>query len=143
MESIQRRLIALCLMLTVVVVSLPAAADDMMDDQINTRPTMLAMLGDALLARPMLLGITAVGTVVFVVTLPFSALGGAMKESAQTLVVAPARSTFMRCLGCTAIQDEWKNKRTAAEGQQLPDPAQQNQQQDQQQEDQQQQSQAQ
>lgn len=110
MESIQRRLVALFMSLMLGMASLPAVAEEILDDQINNRPTAMAMLGDAIVARPILLGVTAVGTVLFVATLPFSALGGNVKETAQTLVVGPAKSTFTRCLGCTAVQDEWKNK---------------------------------
>jgi len=111
MESIQRRVIALLMTLMVSLGSLPAAAQEVLDDQINTRPTALAMFSDAVLFRPVLLAGTLVGTGAFVLTLPFSALGGNVKESADTLVVGIAKSTFTRCLGCTATQDEWKNRR--------------------------------
>jgi hypothetical protein len=42
---------------------------------------------------------TAVGVVTFVVTLPFSALGGNVGEAGQILVVDPAKYTFVRPLG--------------------------------------------
>ncbi len=113
MESIQRRLVALLMSLMIGVASLPAAAEEILDDQINNRPSPMAILGDVLVARPILLGVTVVGTALFVVSLPFSALGGNVKEVAQTMVVGPAKSTFTRCLGCTATQDEWKNKQIA------------------------------
>lgn len=116
MEFIQRRLLALLVSVMVGVASVPASADEEpVDDQVNKRPTATAMLGDALLARPMLLALTAGGTALFVVTLPFSALGGNVAEAGKTLVIGPAKSTFMRCLGCTAIQDEWKHKQVAGE----------------------------
>lgn len=110
MESIQRRLVALLMIFTVGMASLPAVADEMLDDQINTRPSAMAMLGDAIIARPMLLALTIGGTAIFLVTLPFSALGGNVGEAGKTLVVGPAKSTFTRCIGCTQTQDEWKNK---------------------------------
>lgn len=86
-----------------------AAADDT-DDQINQRPSALAMVGDAVFARPLLFAGTLVGTTAFVASLPFSALGGNVEEVAKILVVGPAKSTFTRCLGCTATQDAWKNR---------------------------------
>jgi hypothetical protein len=113
MELIQRRLIALMMMFMVGMASLPAAADEMLDDQINQRPGAGAMALDALIARPLLLALTTAGVGLFVVTLPFSALGGTMAETAKTLVSGPAHSTFLRCLGCTKTQDEWKNKQVA------------------------------
>ncbi|MCZ6644508.1 MAG: hypothetical protein O7F71_23280 [Gammaproteobacteria bacterium] len=63
-------------------------------------PTALAMAGDLVIARPIGAVITVVGAVAFVVSLPFSAAGGNVEEAAQTLVVGPARATFVRCLGC-------------------------------------------
>ncbi len=57
------------------------------------------MVTDALVARPLGLGATIIGTAAWIITLPFSALGGNVNEAAQTLIVAPARYTFVRPLG--------------------------------------------
>jgi hypothetical protein len=59
------------------------------------------MTGDLLVGRPLLLGATIVGTAVYLVTLPFSLAGGNATEAGKTLVLGPAKSTFIRCLGCT------------------------------------------
>lgn len=64
-------------------------------------PSALAMVGDAIIARPLGVVFTAIGAVAYVVTLPFSLAGGNAKEAGETLVVGPARATFVRCLGCT------------------------------------------
>jgi len=81
----------------------------------DEEPSELAMLGDALVARPLLAGATFLGWAAFTVTLPVSALGGNVDQAAEKLVRAPARSTFLRCLGCTPIQHEHRQseKRTA------------------------------
>lgn len=63
-------------------------------------PTALAMTGDLVVARPLGVAITVVGAAVFVASLPFSALGGNISQSADALVTKPAAETFMRCLGC-------------------------------------------
>ncbi len=63
-------------------------------------PTAMAMTGDLVIARPIGMVITVVGAVAFVVSLPFSAAGGNIEQAAETLVVGPARETFVRCLGC-------------------------------------------
>ena len=55
---------------------------------------------DLIIARPIGAVITAAGAVAFVVGLPFSAIAGTVRESAQVLVVGPARETFVRCIGC-------------------------------------------
>ena len=66
----------------------------------ENEPSAMAMTGDLIIARPVGLAITAVGVAAFVVSLPFSAAGGNVQEAADTLVVTPARETFVRCLGC-------------------------------------------
>lgn len=70
------------------------------DEELAAKPTGLEMAGDALIARPLMLGATILGTGVFLVSLPFSALGGNVDEAGETLVANPARATFVRCLGC-------------------------------------------
>jgi len=72
-----------------------------MASTVEETPSALAMTGDLLIARPLLMVITVVSTAVFVVALPFSALGGNTQESAKTLVAEPFQATFIRCLGCT------------------------------------------
>ncbi len=57
------------------------------------------MLADAFLLRPVMLVGSVVTVATFVVTLPFSALGGNVKESADKLVVEPLKYTFVRPLG--------------------------------------------
>jgi hypothetical protein len=57
------------------------------------------MLVDGIVVRPLGIVATLIGGAVFVVTLPFSALGGNVSESGQSLVVDPARMTFKRPLG--------------------------------------------
>lgn len=64
-------------------------------------PGMFAMLGDLVIARPLLLGVTAIGAAAFVVSLPFTLLGGNVTEAGQELVLRPGTETFARCLGCT------------------------------------------
>ncbi|ABA57854.1 hypothetical protein Noc_1360 [Nitrosococcus oceani ATCC 19707] len=68
--------------------------------RIEDEPRYFRMIGDLLIARPLLLVATGLGTGIFLASLPFSALGGNVKEAADTLVVGPARQTFTRCLGC-------------------------------------------
>lgn len=115
MEFIQRRLLALVVSVAVGAASLPAYAGELTADDIgvNERPSAAAMVGDALIGRPMLLALTVGGTALYVITLPFSALGGNAGDAAKLLVVGPAKSTFMRCLGCTDSQDKWKHQNAA------------------------------
>ncbi|MCU1749508.1 multidrug transporter [Pseudomonas sp. 6D_7.1_Bac1] len=63
-------------------------------------PPAYAMIGDLLIARPLLVVATVIGAGVFVVSLPFTALGGGIGDAGQALVVDPAKAAFVRCLGC-------------------------------------------
>ncbi|RRV82330.1 multidrug transporter [Stutzerimonas stutzeri] len=67
-------------------------------------PKAYSMVGDLIIARPLLIAATAIGAGVFVVSLPFTALGGNVKEAGQALVADPAREAFVRCLGCTSSE---------------------------------------
>jgi hypothetical protein len=58
-----------------------------------------AMVADGLLLRPGGVIATLLGTVVFVVTLPFSIPTKSVEKAAQKLVVDPAKYTFVRPLG--------------------------------------------
>lgn len=64
------------------------------------QPSAEAMILDGLVFRPLSLAATAVGTGIFIVTLPFSAIGGNVDEAGDTLIMQPARATFGPCLGC-------------------------------------------
>jgi hypothetical protein len=74
----------------------PALAGDVQPIEEGSAP---AMIADFLLARPLGIVATAVGTVVFVASLPFSAPAGNTKEAFKKLVVDPAKFTFCRPLG--------------------------------------------
>ena len=58
-----------------------------------------AITADVLIARPLGLVATVVGSAVYVVSLPFSLLGGNEKQARQKLVREPAAFIFTRPLG--------------------------------------------
>jgi len=58
-----------------------------------------AMTFDLILMRPIGLAATIVGTAVFIVSLPFSALGGNSEAAQEKLVKEPFFFTFQRPLG--------------------------------------------
>jgi len=58
-----------------------------------------AMVADLLVIRPLGIVATVVGSAVFIVSLPFSALGGNTKAACRKLVGDPAKFTFTRELG--------------------------------------------
>lgn len=85
---------------------LPLTAQARSNDLVGARPGEVAMIGDALFVRPVMTAATLFGTALFTVTLPFTFLGGNTDEAAETLVKVPARTAFVRCLGCTGVQHE-------------------------------------
>ena len=68
---------------------------------IEETPSALAMTGDAFFVRPVMLGVTVIGTAIFIISSPFAALGGNIGDSFEQLVEKPFETTFVRCLGCT------------------------------------------
>lgn len=68
-------------------------------DRVTESPSGAAMLVDGLVIRPLGLVATVLGSAIFVVTWPFSALGGNVDEAKQALINEPAKMTFRRPLG--------------------------------------------
>jgi len=87
------------------VASTPVLAEQQFENSYRTQ----AAAADALIARPLGLVVTGLGAAVFVVSLPFSLIGGNVGEAADMLVVEPARETFGRCLGCTSVEQKRAN----------------------------------
>ncbi|MCB1747318.1 MAG: hypothetical protein H6977_18200 [Gammaproteobacteria bacterium] len=86
--------VALLLTLT-----LPSWAED---GERHVQPSAEAMVYDAFFMRPLTLLGTALGTGLFIATLPVSALSGHVDDAAESFVRQPARSAFQRCLGCAS-----------------------------------------
>ncbi len=101
------RTTAAVLALTTGLLALPAqageAAQNTSGDPLYTveAPKGYAMVGDLLIARPLLIAGTVIGAGLFVISAPFTLAGGNFKESAKSLVGEPAMAAFVRCLGCT------------------------------------------
>ena len=91
---------ALLVISTALLISLPqlAAASD--EAAVVEKPSALAMAGDLVIARPVLFAMTAAGSLLYIVSLPFALAGGNAAEAGNVLVVKPAVTTFVRCLGC-------------------------------------------
>jgi hypothetical protein len=58
-----------------------------------------AMMVDVVIARPLCLAATAIGSAFFVLSLPIALPTKSVNRSAQALVVTPAKATFTRPLG--------------------------------------------
>ena len=104
--NMQKKLLAWMMVGALAAGSMPAIAGQ------NDEPQAGAMVVDLVIARPVGLVATVIGSVAFVVSLPFSALGGNVDQAAESLVMGPARTTFVRCLGCA---NQGKRLKSASE----------------------------
>lgn len=58
-----------------------------------------AIAADILVVRPLCLATTIVGSALFIVALPVTAMSKSTRQTARALVVRPARATFTRPIG--------------------------------------------
>lgn len=77
-------------------------------DKPPAEPSASVVMFDALLARPLGLGLTIGGTGLFLVTLPFSVPSGSVENAARGLIVKPGGYTFVRPLGRSDARFEEK-----------------------------------
>jgi hypothetical protein len=96
MRFVHKQATILVVILALVIVPCGAmAADAYNDPQIEAG----AMAADAIVVRPLGIVSTVLGFGLFMVSVPFSALGGNTGDAWQALVVRPAKFTFTRPLG--------------------------------------------
>ena len=98
MRKLTMRFIAFLLIATLVFVpcaTAAAGADQNQDDGIGAG----AMAADFFIVRPVGAVSVVFGTALFIVSLPFSVLGGNAGNAAKKLVAAPFKYTFTRKLG--------------------------------------------
>ncbi len=98
MHKVVKKSMILFLVTAIVAVSVgaPAFARETYEDQEIGAG---AMAVDAVFVRPFGFLATIVGTTLFVVALPFAAIGGNADAAYDKMVLAPARFTFIRPLG--------------------------------------------
>lgn len=73
-------------------------------------PSASELFTDFVVVRPTNLAATIVGTGFFIVTLPFTAMGGNAGHAGRILVVNPAKYTFARPLGDYEAMAFWPFK---------------------------------
>ncbi len=99
MKKVRRKIVsyALVALLSVSSLGLPMTAGAQEEHDPDDKG--MRMMADAFFVRPVMLVGTVLGTATFLVSLPFSALGGNTGEAWEHLVVEPAAYTFARPLG--------------------------------------------
>jgi len=86
----RKKLIAFLMIFALITSAVPVMAGEIDEADI---------IADALVVRPVSFAATVVGSVIFVVALPFSIPSGSVGTVGQEIVVAPAKYTFIRPMG--------------------------------------------
>ncbi|MFW2366383.1 MAG: hypothetical protein ACN4GW_08195 [Desulforhopalus sp.] len=99
MSRFKRTVASFFLILSLTISPLPGFSASGGSSSLDENNSPAVMTADLVLCRP--LGFVAMlgGTLIFVVSSPFSALGGNVEQAWDSLVVAPAKYTFKRPLG--------------------------------------------
>lgn len=99
MLSLKKILVSCILLVSLILNPLSVLAEKVKPEPSKEEKTAERMTIDLIAARPIGLVATLGGAVVFLVSWPFSALGGNSEEAWDTLVADPAAYTFQRPLG--------------------------------------------
>jgi hypothetical protein len=100
MRTLNKRLSSYCLAVLLATSNMAYVSNaQAMDYTTTERPSGGAMLADAVFMRIPMTAVTIVGAGLFVVTLPFSAIGGNVGEAGTKLVKEPFEYAWVRPLG--------------------------------------------
>lgn len=97
MNKLLNHMTVAILVLSLLIAPMGAMAEETCDQMRSVSDA--AMAADAILARPLGIVSLVAGFGLFIVSSPFSALGGNIGETWDTLVTSPAKFTFSRPLG--------------------------------------------
>ncbi|WP_201616625.1 hypothetical protein [Psychrobacter urativorans] len=75
-------------------------------DETDFGPSYNTMVVDTVAGKPLQLVTAVAGTIAYVVSLPFSLIGGNAEQAQQKLFVEPW-DAMARCLGCTVAEDSY------------------------------------
>lgn len=98
MQKIAKHSMVLFVIVTLVLISFGTSAlaqNPIKEEEISAGE----MAADFCFVRPLGIAATVFGTALFVVSLPFSALGGNTKAASKKMIAEPAKFTFRRPLG--------------------------------------------
>lgn len=97
---IYKRTCIVCLLaIALLCAPLSALSADIENKRTREQADPAVMAADLILVRPLGFVATLAGSAIFIVSIPFSAIGGNTEEAWENLVVSPAAYTFKRPLG--------------------------------------------
>jgi hypothetical protein len=104
MPKSAKQSLIIVLILALMAIPFCSVANDL-DSDLNEKITAEKMAADAIFVRPLGVVTIIVGSALFAISLPFSALGGNTQEAFDKMVKAPAKYTFERPLGDFDTED--------------------------------------
>ncbi len=105
-RTVKQKFITAAASLSLLALSMNPALAAIEIDETDFGPSYGTMVVDTVVGKPLQLVNAVAGTAAYLVSLPFSLVGGNADQAQQTLFVEPW-SAMSRCLGCTVAEDNY------------------------------------
>jgi len=105
-RSMKTKLLSAAISISIMTVVMQPATAAIEIDESDFGPSYDTMVVDTVAGKPLQLIAAIAGTAAYVVSLPFSLIGGNADQAQQKLVVEPWNA-MGRCLGCTVAEDNY------------------------------------
>lgn len=104
--TVKRKLITAMASVSFFMVAMQPATAAIEIDETDFGPSYGTMVADTVVGKPLQLVTAVAGTAVYLVSLPFSLIGGNADQAQEKLFVEPW-DAMARCLGCTVAEDNY------------------------------------
>ena len=105
-RTVKQRLCTVAASLSLLAISMQPALAAIEIDETDFGPSYETMVVDTVVGKPLQLVNAIAGTGAYIVSLPFSLIGGNADQAQQKLFVEPWNA-MGRCLGCTVAEDNY------------------------------------
>ncbi|WP_201576583.1 hypothetical protein [Psychrobacter immobilis] len=105
-RTVKRKIFTMIASLSLIVASMQPALAAIEIDEDDFGPSYGTMAADTIVGKPLGLVTAIAGTAAYIVSLPFSLIGGNADQAQQKLFVEPW-DAMGRCLGCTVAEDNY------------------------------------
>lgn len=104
--TVKHKFLTAIVSISVIVASMQPALAAIEIDETDFGPSYDTMVVDTVVGKPLQLVAATIGTAAYLVSLPFSLIGGNADQAQQKLFVEPW-DAMARCLGCTVAEDNY------------------------------------
>ena len=105
-RTVQYKLLTIMTSVSLICASMQPALAAIEIDETDFGPSYETMAVDTIVGKPLQLVAAVAGTAAYLVSLPFSLIGGNADQAQQKLFVEPG-DAMGRCLGCTVAEDNY------------------------------------